>query len=646
MRTLSIRRKLLTALLVTSTSVLLLAGISLLSYEVSSYRRSTERSLSTLAQAIAADSAGALFYGDEKTTREILSGLRAEPDIVAAALYEKSGKLHVSWSPGPGDARVPAHPGPDGLHFEHDQLIAVQPVMQNGQRVGTLFVRQNLQGMFHRVQTYIGVLLFILAGATAIAVALSRFYEQRLTRPILALAGTARRVSEHKDFSLRAPRTAPDELGRLTDAFNEMLSEIQEQQRRLLGELAARQKAETELRESEERFRTMADNIVQLAWTADKLGWPTWFNQRWYEYTGASAAQMEGRGWEGFIHPDHLERVRGTVQISLERSEVWEDTFPIRNKDGVYRWFLSRAIPMRDGHGVVVRWFGTNTDIDEQKREEQRLEQAVAERTAQLREANENLQTFSYTAAHDLRSPLRSIRSFSAVIMEDFAAQLDPEARSYLERVVRSADQMEHLLNDLLEYSRITQGPLLLENTSLQTAVHDALSFLHADVQAKKAVVTVAEPLPSVKGHQATVVLLVQNLVGNALKFTSAGVQPKIHIRAEPASTEAFPESQEHTAPGPRNPETEPNMVRLIVQDNGIGVEPKDLPRLFTAFQRLHGGKAYPGTGLGLAIVRKGAERMGGRVGVESQPGQGSCFWIELPGIPPNGATGGPTPTV
>ena len=644
MKTLSIRRKLLTALLVTSTSVLLLAGIGLLSYEVSSYKSSTARSLSTLAQTVAADSAGALMYGDEKVAREILSGLKAEPDIVVAALYEKSGKLHASWTPGPRQEHVPDKPGPDGLSFDGDQLTAVQPVMQDNARMGTLYVRQNLQGMFHRVQTYIGVLLLILGGATGVAVMLSSFYEQRLTRPILALAGTARRVSENKDFSLRAPRTAPDELGRLTDAFNEMLSEIQEHQRRLLGELAARQKVETELRESEARFRTMADNIVQLAWTADKLGWPTWFNQRWYEYTGASPAQMEGRGWEQFLHPEHLDRVLGTVRASLERGEVWEDTFPLRNKDGLYRWFLSRAIPIRNGQGEVVRWFGTNTDIDEQKRAEQRLEQAVAERTAQLREANENLQTFSYTAAHDLRSPLRSIRSFSAVVMEDFADQLEPEARSYLERVVRSADQMEHLLNDLLEYSRITQGPLQLETTSLQAVVHDALSFLHAEIQARNADITVVEPLPSVAGHQATIVLLVQNLVSNALKFTSTGIQPRIRIRAEWVSTQPSDKRPAQSEPGARNLENGTDMVRVIVQDNGVGIEAKDLPRLFNAFQRLHGSKLYPGTGLGLAIVRKGAERMGGRVGVESQPGQGSCFWIELPGIAPGSTPGGPAP--
>jgi PAS domain S-box-containing protein len=633
MRTLSIRRKLLTALLVTSTSVLLLAGIGLLSYEVTSYRGATARSLSTLAQAIAADSAGALFFGDEKTAREILSGLRAEPDIVAAALYEKSGKLHVSWSPRPDSQPVPPAPGPDGLRFSRDQLIAVQPVMQADARVGTLFVRQNLQGMFHRVQTYVGVLMLILAGATAVAIVLSSFYEQRLTRPILALAGTARQVTEHKDFSLRAPATAPDELGRLTDAFNEMLSEIQENQRRLLAELAARRKAESELRESEERFRTLADNIVQLAWMADKLGWPTWFNRRWYEYTGATPEEMQGRSWDRFIHPEHLDRVLEKIQTSLERGEVWEDTFPLRDKDGQYRWFLSRAIPIVDANGSVVRWFGTNTDIDEQKRAEQKLEIAVAERTAQLREVNENLQTFSYTAAHDLRSPLRSIRSFSALVLEDFGPQLEAEAKSYLERVVQSADQMERLLNDLLEYSRITQAPILLEAVSLQSAVRDALSFLNAEIESKHAVVTVTEPLPRVSGHQATIVLLIQNLVSNSLKFTANGVQPRIQIRAEwnPVTP---PDAPIHTQPrSPQASHPENGFVRLLVEDNGIGIESKDLPRLFAAFQRLHGGKAYPGTGLGLAIVRKGAERMGGRVGVESRPGAGSSFWIELPGV-------------
>jgi signal transduction histidine kinase len=236
------------------------------------------------------------------------------------------------------------------------------------------------------------------------------------------------------------------------------------------------------------------------------------------------------------------------------------------------------------------------------------LEARVQERTAQLREANDNLQNFAHTAAHDLRSPLRAIKGFSAIVLEEYAGHLEPEGQSLLQRITQSADQMHHLLNDLLEYSKVAAAELNLEKVSLQEAVRDALALLEADIRAKGATVTLEGSLPQVIGHPATVVLLIDNLISNALKFVPPGVQPQIRIWA--ATT------------GPR--------VRLSVQDNGIGIEPRDLCKVFEVFQRLHPKGAYPGTGLGLALVRKGAQRMGGGVGVESQPAKGSRFWIEF----------------
>jgi signal transduction histidine kinase len=236
------------------------------------------------------------------------------------------------------------------------------------------------------------------------------------------------------------------------------------------------------------------------------------------------------------------------------------------------------------------------------------LEARVQEHAAQLRQVNDNLQNFSHSAAHDLRSPLRAIKGFSTILLEEHAVHLDPEGRDLLQRIAQSADQMQRLLNDLLEYSKVAAAELNLGKVSLQEAARDALALLEADIRAKNAAVTIEGSLPQIIGHPATVVLLISNLISNALKFVPQNVRPQIRIRA--ATT------------GPR--------VRLSVQDNGIGIEPKDLCRVFEVFQRLHPKGAYPGTGLGLAIVRKGAQRMGGSVGVESQPAKGSCFWIEF----------------
>ena len=130
------------------------------------------------------------------------------------------------------------------------------------------------------------------------------------------------------------------------------------------------------LGKSEKRFRMLADNIAQMAWRADRLGWATWYNKRWYDFTGTTWDQMQGRGWEGVVHPDHLDRVNATLADCLEQGTVWEDTIPIRAKNGEFRWFLSRALPILREDGEIECWFGTNTDVNDQRNAEEALKVA------------------------------------------------------------------------------------------------------------------------------------------------------------------------------------------------------------------------------------------------------------------------------
>ena len=277
--------------------------------------------------------------------------------------------------------------------------------------------------------------------------------------------------------------------------------------------------------------------------------------------------------------------------------------------------FLERELADRKAHQEELEQAGQalREARDKLAKANEDLERKVQERTAQLVEANANLRSFAYTAGHDLRTPLRSIKSFSEIVIEDYGANLGADGRAMLERISASADHLARMLEHLLEYSRMTQAELKLEPVNLRHAVNEALAVLEGDIRAKAAVVTAADPLPSVIGHPATVVLLISNLVSNALKFIPAGAQPQVSIWAEPNTS----------------------CVRLSVRDNGIGIAPQDQERIFAPFQRLHSKQAYPGTGLGLAIVRKGAERMGGRAGVDSEPGKGSCFWVEFKAAEP-----------
>jgi signal transduction histidine kinase len=235
------------------------------------------------------------------------------------------------------------------------------------------------------------------------------------------------------------------------------------------------------------------------------------------------------------------------------------------------------------------------------------LEAMVARRTAELAATNQQLETFVYTVAHDLRAPLRAMQGFSELLVEEAAAALSETGRDYANRINQSAQFMEALLSDLLDFSRVSQGLVELTPVDLETVVQSVLARLQTEIQEKDARVNSPGPWPLVLAHQATLSQVLFNLVSNALKFVAPGVGPAVRLRTE--------------AKG--------EFVRVWVEDNGIGIAPGHREQVFGVFVRLQHEK-YPGTGIGLAIVQKGVERMGGRVGVESVAGQGCRFWFEL----------------
>lgn len=268
------------------------------------------------------------------------------------------------------------------------------------------------------------------------------------------------------------------------------------------------------------------------------------------------------------------------------------------------------------------------------------LEQRVAERTAALQDANESLEVFVYSISHDLRAPLRGIQGFAQALLEDYADRLDAEGQNYAHYLVNSAQEMSNLIQDLLDYSRLSRADITLGIVNLDTLVARVLAQLNAEIQEKHAQVIVEQPLPEAIGHWATLVQVITNLVTNAIKFVPSGMEPQVRIWAEKrgerdaGNDEEIGHSQlgntqngENLWPSCQSPK---QWVRLWVEDNGIGIDPEHQERIFQVFERLHGTEVYPGTGIGLAIARKGVERMGGRVGVESQLRQGSRFWVEL----------------
>jgi PAS domain S-box-containing protein len=286
-----------------------------------------------------------------------------------------------------------------------------------------------------------------------------------------------------------------------------------------------------------------------------------------------------------------------------------------RGRDTGREWFFDfSGAPVTDQQGRVVLAVLVTRDITEQKRMEgelrrarEHLEAAVAERTARLRETINELERFSYSLSHDMRAPLRAMRSFAELLHSGHHGRIEGQGNELLKRIITAATRLDELIEDVLSLSRLTREPVRVEAVDLETLLRQLINE-RPGLQPPQADVSISSPLLDVSGHKASLTQCFSNLLENAVKFVAPGVHPRVLIWTEPAGEK----------------------VRVCIQDNGIGIPHEYRDQIFGMFQRLHADEAYAGTGVGLAIVRRAVERMGGKVGVESQPGQGSTFWVEL----------------
>ncbi|MDB6095677.1 MAG: hypothetical protein JWM32_3239 [Verrucomicrobia bacterium] len=236
------------------------------------------------------------------------------------------------------------------------------------------------------------------------------------------------------------------------------------------------------------------------------------------------------------------------------------------------------------------------------------LEHLVAARTAELRETTRELEAFSYSVAHDMREPLRGMRGYAEILLAEHGAMLNPTGKAYLERIVQSASRMDMLIQDVLAYTKVLHADAMLTPIDLNRLTRDVIA-IYPEWQEPLAEIEIVGVLPTVLGHEALLTQCITNLLSNAVKFMDPGVVPRIQIRGE-----AKPDARQ----------------RVWFENNGIGIAPKDRDRVFGMFVRLNSKTEFGGTGIGLTIVRRAIERMGGRIDFESEPGQGSRFWIEL----------------
>lgn len=379
------------------------------------------------------------------------------------------------------------------------------------------------------------------------------------------------------------------------------------------------------LRASETRFRELADNISQFAWTADRAGWIYWYNKRWFDYTGTTIEEMEGWGWQKVHHPDHVDRVVHKIRQSFEQGTPWEDTFPLRGRDGDYRWFLSRALPIRDKAGRIIRWFGTNTDVTEQIRAENELsnardelERKVVERTYELQRTMAELThmnrvatagVLSASIAHELSQPLGAILN-NAEMAELLLKAPSPNLEQ-VEEILAEIKRDNHRASEVIKRLRslLTRAKVISEDVDLNHTVREVLGFLTTQASSRDIILhhALSPHTVLVKGDRIHLQQVILNLVVNGMDAVANVSASSRKITSRTAIMGSAAE--------------------VSVADSGPGIRSDKLPHLFEPFftTKEHG------MGIGLSIARTIIEAHGGRIWAENQSGGGAIFRLSLP---------------
>lgn len=374
----------------------------------------------------------------------------------------------------------------------------------------------------------------------------------------------------------------------------------------LIGLIHRLRATEAELRESDQRYRSLAELIPFGAWTADSRGHMTRLSESFLKTFGTTMEQCKGLGWIHLVEESERPQVLAEWRKCVKSGYFWDYEYHLRGPSGHQYVVLSRGVPVSGTAGKPGSWVGIHLDITEHER-------TVAQRVEQARDLarfNAELEQFAYVSAHDLQEPLRMIASYLQLLSRRYQGKLDDDADVFIGYAVEGAERLRALLQDLLTLQQIGKGNRLRVRTPLMRAVEKALASLADQIAECRATITYSE-LPELECEENSFVQLFTHLIENSLKYCREGVPPEIAISAI---------------------QRKPALWEIRVQDNGQGVPEEYRTRIFDVFQRLHPRKTSPGTGIGLAICKKIVEVHGGQIWVEAAPGgPGSTFCFTVP---------------
>lgn len=611
--------------------ILLTTGISLLlvcfafvAYEFFTYRQNIKHELETVSRIVAANSTAALAFDHSEDATEILGALKTEPHVVAACLYDKSGKVFATYSANGSQQRFPPAPkvAGEGIYrFNGGFAEGFEPVKQEYELLGTLYVKSDLSAIYSRLSVFALIALALLGVAFLVAYFLSRNLQKSISGPILNLAATASVVSEKYDYSVRAARSEDNELGVLTDAFNHMLTQIELQnleillfnqklEQKVIERTNELHSANLELQVKNDFVQTILDSSVDLVAVLDTEARFTTVNNQFCLVYRKTKDEVIGKKYEEAFplakdsqtHKDILTSLQGEyVHNQVVRSVLvdvyFENYFiPLKRDDKVY--------------GVLV----IGHDVSNIMAANEKLKRL----NEQLVKSNQDLEQFAYVASHDLQEPLRKIQTFSQLAQKELSAASQPG--KYLEKITASAKRMAELILAVLNYSRLSKNREQFEKVNLNlilTSIRTDLELLIAE----KAAVINSDLLPVVDGIPLQLTQLFFNLIGNSLKFSDK--PPLINLRSRYLKGAEIHEHQVQ--------DQERDYAEIVITDNGVGFEQEYAERIFTIFQRLHDKQSYAGTGIGLALCKKIVENHNGFIHARSNLGDGAAFYIYIP---------------
>ncbi len=732
----SIRGKLMRVVLITTAAAVLVAGLAMLTRDLTVNRLSWAQDLANQATIIGLATSPALAFDDHAAAERYLTALRARPRILMAALYDADGRLYASYAKDPQFIPSPQVPVIDGNRITGQQVEIVQPVVRGAETLGSLYIKGQYD-VVSRVTAYISIFGLVMALSLLVAYLLSRRLQRVITEPLEAMAHAAREIVERRDYSSRARKFSNDEFGLVADAFNNMLDEVQtravareqvntelqkqievreateaalkvatarlestmaaaeigawswdipsnrftadrnlaalfglEDEAQLQGDpqlhrsqihiedlpgvmaaertalasgvlastefrviwadgsehwmarrgkvqidadgravflsgllidITAQKIAEQALRASEKLYRAIGESIDFGVWVVDRAGRSVYTSESFLKLIGKTQEELATSTWGGFLHPAEREPIAAAWQEFLRTDGMWYREVQVLGTDGLYHPVLSQGVAIRGERGEVTGWAGINLDISRLKATEEAL-----------READRRKDEFLATLAHELRNPLTPIRH--AVKLMEAGGANENQQRWARDVIGRQLQRMALMLDDLLEVSRITQGRLELKTelvdlaSIVSTAVETARPLIEAKHQNLKIMLP---PTPvSVAVDPLRISQSISNLLTNAAKYTDANGNISLNV------------------------DLLPQEIAISVKDDGIGLEPQSIPRVFEMFSQVKSAidRSEGGLGIGLALVKGMIQLHGGRVEATSLGmGRGSQFTIYLP---------------